>query len=276
MGVSAFRPATQSPTREMRRRGLPNLVLLRHGQSEWNFSDRFSGWADVELTDQGRCEAAQAGRTLKHLGFRFDHIYTSVQKRAIGTAQLALENMDYMHVPLKKRWELNERHYGNLTGFNKEETAQRLGRERVMRWRRSFDAVPPPMVMGSRYCQSHSYVYNTMYPEALAVRAESLELTLQRITPLWEADILPQLRASQRVLVVAHANTIRSICWMLEQSLNHENIQSFKVPTGVPLAYHVTSSGEMLTPKDRDVATHLAKLPPLVVGRLLPLQGTMH
>ncbi len=214
-----------------------NLVLVRHGQSQWNLENRFTGWIDVPLTEQGVAEAHRAGEQIRDAGIALDAAWTSVLKRAIHTLWIMLDELDAAWLPVHRDWRLNERHYGALQGLNKAETAARYGDEQVHVWRRSFDTPPPSLGESD---ESHPR-FDRRYagtPTGSLPSAESLKLTLDRVLPCWESEIAPALRAGQRVLVAAHGNSIRAIIKHLE-SISDEEIAEINVPTGMPLAYRL-------------------------------------
>ncbi|WP_445191423.1 2,3-diphosphoglycerate-dependent phosphoglycerate mutase [Sphingomonas sp. Tas61C01] len=211
---------------------MPKLVLIRHGQSAWNLENRFTGWWDVAVTDQGVAEAKAAGALMAAKGLDFDMTFTSLQTRAIKTLDLALEEMDRLWLPVEKDWRLNERHYGGLTGLNKAETAARHGDEQVHVWRRSFDVPPPPIESGSAYDLSHDRRY-----AGIAVPAtESLKDTIARVLPYWEERIAPALRDGQRVLISAHGNSLRALVKHLSK-IPDDEITALEIPTGQPIVY---------------------------------------
>jgi 2,3-bisphosphoglycerate-dependent phosphoglycerate mutase len=211
------------------------LVLLRHGQSVWNVANLFTGWTDVDLSDQGREEARAAGRELKNTGIRFDQAYTSVLKRAIRTLWIALDEMDCMWLPVTNDWRLNERHYGGLQGLDKIQTAAKHGDAQVKIWRRSYDIPPPPLAADDQRHPRLDPRYAGLDP-ALLPATESLKDTLARVLPLWNEAIAPQLRAGRNLLVVAHGNSIRAIVKMLDD-VPESQIVELNIPTGVPLLY---------------------------------------
>lgn len=211
------------------------LVLLRHGESEWNLENRFTGWTDVDLSQTGRGEAAEAGRLLKEGGFDFDICYTSYLKRAIHTLNHVLEVMDREWLPVEKDWRLNERHYGGLQGLNKAETAQTYGEEQVRVWRRSFDVRPPLLEPEDERNPALQPQYRCVAPAALPL-AESLRDTIARAIPYFEQEIHPQMRRGRRVLIAAHGNSLRALVMYLEK-LTPEEIMQVNLPTGVPLVY---------------------------------------
>jgi 2,3-bisphosphoglycerate-dependent phosphoglycerate mutase len=211
------------------------LVLLRHGQSTWNVANLFTGWTDVDLSDQGREEAKAAGRELAATGIRFDYAYTSVLKRAIRTLWLALDEMDRMWLPVEKSWRLNERHYGALQGLDKMQTVEKHGDAQVKIWRRSYDIPPPPLALEDERHPRADARYADLDP-ALLPGTESLKDTLARVLPLWNDEIAPRLRSGRNVLVAAHGNSIRAIVKMLD-NVPESEIVELNIPTGVPLLY---------------------------------------
>jgi 2,3-bisphosphoglycerate-dependent phosphoglycerate mutase len=211
---------------------MPTLVLLRHGQSQWNLENRFTGWWDVGLTDQGTAEALDAGRRMKDAGLDFDIGFTSVQSRAIKTLNLALGAMDRVWIPVIKNWQLNERHYGGLTGLNKADTAARYGEDQVKIWRRSFDVPPPPMEPGSPFDLSG----DRRYAGIAIPTAESLKDTIARVLPYWESTIVPELKAGKRVIIAAHGNSLRALVKHLS-GLSDDEIVHEEIPTGQPMVY---------------------------------------
>lgn len=214
-----------------------NLILLRHGQSDWNLKNLFTGWTDVELTEQGRHEAKTAGALLKSNQLLPDVAFSSVLKRAIRTAWIALDEMDLMWVPLSHAWELNERHYGALQGLDKAETVARHGEAQVKIWRRSYDIPPPPLNPDDVRHPAHDARYRGLAAQQLP-GTESLKDTLARVLPYWERVIAPQLLAGQRVLVVAHGNSLRALVKMLD-GMSETDILEFNIPTGVPIVYSI-------------------------------------
>lgn len=211
------------------------LVIIRHGESEWNKKNLFTGWADVDLSETGRQEAAEGGRALAEAGFDFDLCYTSYLKRAIHTLQIVLDNMDRNWLPVIKSWRLNERHYGALQGLNKAETAAKYGEDQVKIWRRSFDVRPPALEPGDDR-DAHSWpAYRNVEPENVPMH-ECLKDNIARTWPYFEEEILPQMRAGKRVLIAAHGNSLRSLVKQFER-LSDEEIIGVNIPTGVPLVY---------------------------------------
>ncbi len=211
------------------------LVLCRHGQSIWNLENLFNGWVDVDLTDQGREEAREAGRQLKALGIEFDYAYTSVLKRAIRTLWLILDEMDLMWLPVERSWKLNERHYGSLQGLNKAQTAAQHGEAQVKIWRRSFDIPPPPLALDDKRHPRFDRRYKGI---AELPATESLKSTLARVLPYYDSTIVPRLRAGQNVLVAAHGNSLRALVKMLD-GISDADIAELNIPTGMPLLYEL-------------------------------------
>jgi 2,3-bisphosphoglycerate-dependent phosphoglycerate mutase len=211
------------------------LLLLRHGQSIWNLENLFTGWIDVDLSEQGRQEAQEAGRLLKAEGIAFDIAFTSVLKRAIRTLWMALDEMDLMWLPVERTWRLNERHYGSLQGLNKTQTVEKHGAEQVKIWRRSYDIPPPPLPQTDpghpRFDRRYAGV-----PAGELPSAESLKDTLARVLPFWNARIAPELLAGRNVLVAAHGNSLRALVKMLDE-MSDAAIVELNIPTGVPLLY---------------------------------------
>jgi 2,3-bisphosphoglycerate-dependent phosphoglycerate mutase len=211
---------------------MPTLVLLRHGQSAWNLENRFTGWWDVNLTDKGVAEASAAGAAMQAAGLDFDCAFTSVQTRAIKTLNLALESMGRLWLPVTKNWQLNERHYGALTGLDKAETAAKHGEDQVKVWRRSFDIPPPPLAQGSEYDLSA----DRRYAGIAIPQAESLKDTIARVLPYWESAIVPELKAGKRVIIAAHGNSLRALVKHLS-GISDDDIVHEEIPTGRPMVY---------------------------------------
>ena len=216
------------------------LVLLRHGESEWNKKNLFTGWRDVRLTEQGEREAREAGRTLAAAGLSFDVAYTSLLSRAIKTLWLALEEMDLMWLPVIKHWRLNERHYGQLQGDNKREAVEKFGEAQVKIWRRSYATPPPPVDLDSPEYPKADPRYADLTASDLP-RSESLKDVLARVMPYWEATILPDLKAGKRVVIAAHGNSLRALVKHLE-NVSDEDIVGVDIPTGIPRAYRLDAS----------------------------------
>ena len=213
---------------------MPTLVLLRHGQSQWNLENRFTGWWDVDLSPAGVEEALAAGRLLKASGFDFDCCFTSVLTRAIRTLHLVLYEMDRLWLPVTKDWRLNERHYGGLTGLNKQEMIDKVGAEQVKIWRRSYDIPPPPLPDGDQYDVSR----DRRYAGIEVPRTESLKDTIARALPYYDAEIAPALKSGKRVLVAAHGNSLRGIIKYLS-GISDEDIVGLEIPTGEPIVYEL-------------------------------------
>ena len=213
------------------------LVMIRHGESEWNKLNLFTGWTDVDLSEKGRTEAAGAGRLLKEGGYSFDVCYTSYLKRAIHTANAVLEALDEEWIPVIKTWKLNERHYGALQGLNKAETAAKYGEEQVHLWRRSFDVRPPELSEDDERNPARQLMYRNVDPSELPL-AESLKDTIARVVPYYEAEIIPQIKADRSVLIAAHGNSLRALVKYLD-NISDEEISSLNIPTGVPLVYEL-------------------------------------
>jgi 2,3-bisphosphoglycerate-dependent phosphoglycerate mutase len=211
------------------------LVLVRHGQSTWNLENLFTGWTDVDLTEQGRREALDAGRLLRDEGYVFDVAFTSVLKRAIRTLWIALDEMDLMWIPVERSWRLNERHYGALQGLNKAQTVAEHGEAQVKVWRRSYDVPPPPLGWDDERHPRFDPRYRGLDATALPA-TESLKSTLERVMPYWEERLKPELTAGRNVLVVAHGNSLRALVKMLDR-MSDADIVEFNIPTGVPMLY---------------------------------------
>ena len=217
---------------------MKQLVMLRHGESVWNKENRFTGWTDVPLSDQGRAEAADAGRRLKAAGFSFDVAYTSVLTRAIHTLRLVLDEMKQPWIPTHPHWRLNERHYGALQGLNKAETAQEFGDEQVHLWRRSYDVPPPALDAGDERHPSHDRRYADLSPAELPL-TECLKDTVERMLPHWNEVIAPTVARGQRVVIAAHGNSLRALIKHLDQ-VSDKDIIELNIPTGTPLVYELT------------------------------------
>lgn len=217
-----------------------SLVLVRHGESEWNRENRFSGWTDIDLTEKGCQEARQAGRALLEAGLTFDVTCTSLLRRAIRTLWLIQEEMELFWLPVYKTWRLNERHYGSLQGLNKAETAARYGEEQVKLWRRSYTVKPPPLAREDPRWPGRDRCYADLTPEQLPL-SESLLDTFNRLLPCWDQMIAPALRSGSRVLVVAHGNSLRALAKYLE-GLSEQQVLDFNIPTGIPLVYELNEA----------------------------------
>jgi len=213
------------------------VVLLRHGQSDWNLENRFTGWTDVDLSEQGRGEAREAGRLLREAGFSFDVAYTSVLKRAIRTLWMVLDELDEMWIPVRHSWRLNERHYGALQGLNKAETAAKFGDEQVLIWRRSYDVPPPALDPADPRHPGGDPRYQSLRPDELPL-TECLKDTVARFLPYWHEAIAPAIRGGQRVIIAAHGNSLRALVKYLDE-VSEEEIISLNIPTGVPLVYEL-------------------------------------
>lgn len=213
------------------------LVLLRHGQSTWNLENRFTGWTDVDLSEQGVKEAHEGGKLLREAGYRFDVAYTSVLKRAIRTLWIALDELDQMYIPVFNAWELNERHYGALQGLNKAEMAEKFGKEQVLLWRRSYDVPPPALDLADERHPRFDPRYAGVDPSVLP-SCESLEMTLKRVLPFWEKEIVPRLKRGEKILIAAHGNSLRALVKHLD-NISNEEIVELNIPTGIPLVYEL-------------------------------------
>jgi len=213
------------------------LVLMRHGESEWNLENRFTGWTDVDLTEKGIREAVEAGMLLRDKGYSFDLAFTSVLKRAIKTLWHVLDVLDLHWIPVYKSWRLNERHYGALQGLNKAETAARFGDEQVLIWRRSYDVAPPPLTTDDVRYAGNDIRYSNVSKEDLPL-AESLKQTTERFLPYWEEEIAPRIKEGRRVLIVAHGNSLRALVKHLE-NISDQDIVGYNIPTGVPLIFEL-------------------------------------
>ena len=213
------------------------LVLIRHGESQWNKENRFTGWKDVDLSEKGRVEAAEGGRQLKADGFTFDVAYTSVLKRAIRTLWLVLDEMDLMWIPVHRRWRLNERHYGALQGLNKAETAEKFGDEQVKVWRRSYDTPPPALEPTDERYPGLDPRYASLSKDELPL-TECLKDAVARFLPLWHGEIAPMVRSGERVLIAAHGSGLRALV-KYRDSISDEAIVELNIPTGIPLVYEL-------------------------------------
>lgn len=221
-----------------------NLILLRHGQSEWNASNQFTGWVDVRLTDKGRAEAVRGGEMIKEAGLEPTILYTSLLRRAITTANIALDAADRHWIPVVRDWRLNERHYGALQGLNKAETKDKYGEEQFMAWRRSYDTPPPAIDANNEYAQTNDPRYADL-PEIPAT--ECLLDVVKRFIPYYEEEIEPRVKNGETVLVAAHGNSLRALVKHLDQ-ISDEDIAGLNIPTGIPLVYRIDADGKVLNP----------------------------
>jgi 2,3-bisphosphoglycerate-dependent phosphoglycerate mutase len=219
------------------------LVLLRHGESEWNLANKFTGWKDVDLTANGVKQAQSAGQLLSQAGFEFDVAYTSVLKRAIKTLNITLEVMDQLWLPVVRSWRLNERHYGALQGLNKAETAAKYGDEQVHIWRRSYDTPPPKLEWNDERNIAHDRRYAELSKEQIPL-GECLKDTVERVLPYWHEKIVPDLKAGKKIIIAAHGNSLRALVQYLDK-VSKEEILKLNIPTGVPLVYELNND---LTP----------------------------
>lgn len=218
------------------------LVLIRHGESQWNKENRFTGWKDVDLSDKGREEAHAAGKLLKDEGFAFDEAYTSVLKRAIRTLWIVLDELDQMWIPVTKSWLLNERHYGALEGLNKAETAAQYGEEKVLVWRRSFDIPPDPMEDTDERYLGKDPRYCSIEPGKFP-KAECLKDTVDRVVPYFETEIMPKVIAGKKLIIAAHGNSLRALVKYLV-AISDEDIIKYNIPTGIPLVFEIGDDGK--------------------------------
>ena len=222
---------------------MKKVVLLRHGESVWNQENRFTGWTDVDLDEEGITEAHSAGKILRAEGFVFDIAFTSVLKRVIRTLWIVLDEMDRMWIPVVRSWRLNERHYGALQGLNKKETAEEFGSEQVRLWRRSYDVRPPPLAELDKRYPGFDPRYSSLKDEEIPV-TECLKDTVNRVLPCWHETIVPHVEKGENVIIVAHGNTLRSLVMYLDR-ISEEEIPGLNIPTGIPLVYELD---ENLTP----------------------------
>ncbi len=216
------------------------IVLMRHGESQWNLENRFTGWADVDITETGRQQAWDAGKLLKAEGYQFDVAYVSVLKRAIRTLWTALDAMDMMYLPVIKNWRLNERHYGALQGLNKSETAAQYGEEQVLIWRRAYAIAPNPLSLDDERHPRFDPRYAGLTAQELPA-TECLKDTVARVIPLWEESIAPDIKAGKKVLITAHGNSLRALIKYLED-MSEEEILKLNIPTGQPLVYELDAN----------------------------------
>ncbi len=236
---------------------MSKLVLLRHGQSQWNLENRFTGWVDVDLTAEGEAQANRGGELIRQAGIRFDRAYASVLTRAVRTGSIALKAAGQGDLPMTRDWRLNERHYGALTGLNKAETAEKHGEDQVRIWRRSYDIPPPPLAPGGEY----DFSADPRYGGAALPDTESLKTTLDRVLPYWTAEIAPKLKAGETVLVAAHGNSLRAIVKLLFNVPN-DDIVGIEIPTGNPLLIELDASLRPVSARYLD-ATRAQPLPPV-------------
>lgn len=213
------------------------LVLIRHGQSEWNKLNLFTGWHDVDLSEEGAVEAMTAGKRIKEAGLEFDVAFTSVLTRAIKTLNYVLEESDQMWVPVNKSWRLNERHYGALQGLNKQETAEKYGADQVQKWRRSYDTLPPLLEENDERQAKNDRRYQLLDTHAIP-SGENLKVTLERVIPYWMDTIAPEIKEGRRVVIAAHGNSLRALVKFLE-GISDDEIMELEIPTGVPLVYEL-------------------------------------
>jgi len=211
------------------------LILLRHGESLWNLENRFTGWTDVDLTKNGKNEARNAGELLSKKKIAIDLIYTSYLKRAIKTTKICLKQLKNTETEVYYHWRLNERHYGNLQGLNKLQTAKKYGDDQVLKWRRSFDTPPPPMNLDDKCHPTHDILYKNIDPQKLP-SSESLKDTLERVKPLWINQIIPQIKKGQNIMIVAHGNSLRAIVKILKK-ISDNDIIKLNIPTGMPCIF---------------------------------------
>jgi len=221
---------------------MTKLVLLRHGESDWNKQNKFTGWKDVDLSEKGVGEAQKAGQVLKEQGFTFDVAFTSLLKRAIRTLWLTLDDMDLMWIPVHRSWRLNERHYGALQGLNKAETAQKYGDDQVLVWRRSYDTPPPALEKSNPHYPGNDPRYGDLSEKELPL-TECLKDTVARFLPYWHETIVPTIKQGKRVIIAAHGNSLRALVKYLDE-VSEEEIVKLNIPTGIPLVYELDSDLE--------------------------------
>ena len=226
---------------------MSKLVFIRHGQSEWNLKNLFTGWEDVNLSENGVAEAKEAGRKLKDAGIQLDQAYTSVLKRAIMTLHYALEESDQLWIPEVKSWRLNERHYGDLQGQNKAEAAEKFGEEQVHIWRRSYDVLPPMLSEDDPRSAAQDRRYANLDPNVIP-GGENLKVTLERVMPFWEDHIAPDLLAGKNVIVAAHGNSLRALTKYLE-GISDDDIINLEIPTGQPIVYDLDENLKVVDKK---------------------------
>ena len=213
------------------------LVLLRHGESKWNAENRFTGWTDIHLTKKGINEAKLSGKLLKNHGFKFNHVYTSFLKRAFDSMKLCLSEINYNKITIEKDWRLNERHYGNLQGLKKNETAKKYGEKKVLLWRRSYDIPPPPLSLEDKRHPRFDKLYSNLDPLILP-DSESLKDTINRFMPLWHDNISKNIKLGKSILIVAHGNSLRALVKYLD-NISNKSILNLNIPTGIPLVYEL-------------------------------------
>ncbi len=240
---------------------MTRLALIRHGQSQWNLENRFTGWVDVDLTEQGVAEAKKAGALLSATGVEFSACYTSVQKRAIRTLWIVLDEMDRMWLPVTRAWQLNERHYGGLTGLNKAETAEKHGADQVKIWRRSFDIPPPAIDADSEHNMANDLRYRAL--GVTVPQSESLKLTLDRVEPYFQKEIAPRLKKGESLAISAHGNSLRALVKLL-LGVSDDEIVNLEIPTGNPLLFDIedgTIKPTSVAYLDKDRAQPIPPLP---------------
>ena len=228
-----------------------NLILVRHGQSLWNLERRFTGWTDIDLTEQGKYEAKYAGQLIGETNIKFDKYFTSFQKRAINTLEIILDVLNKKNSQIKKAWQLNERHYGALTGLNKDELIKKHGKNQIHIWRRSFNIPPPPMEKTHPYHPSNNRAYKTI-PSYKIPSSESLKNTFERVMPYYEINIAPLLLSQKNILISAHGNSLRALCKKLLK-ISNKKIVDFEIPTGNPLLITFDKNSEIKQYKYLDV-----------------------
>jgi 2,3-bisphosphoglycerate-dependent phosphoglycerate mutase len=240
---------------------MKKLVLLRHGESQWNSENRYTGWVDVPLSERGLAEAKAGGGLLRSEGFEFDVAFTSVLKRAIKTLWITLEELDQMWIPVHRSWRLNERMYGALQGLNKADSVAQHGEKQVLIWRRSYDVPPPPLDESSEFWPGRDRRYANLKPNELP-RTECLKDTLERFLPYWESDIAPAVRRGERVLIAAHGNSLRALVKHLD-NVSDDDIVELNIPTGIPLVYELDDNLKPVKPRyylgDPEAAEKAAK-----------------
>lgn len=229
-----------------------NLVIVRHGESQWNMENRFTGWTDIDITEKGRQQARRAGRALADAGFRFDIAVTSLLKRTIRSQWLILDEMDAMHTPILKHWRLNERHYGALTGLRREDTIAQFGEDQVWQWRRGFASCPPLMAASDARAPSFETRYRGIAPELLPL-GESLQQTVERVRVFWDDAIVPLLRDGKDIIICTHGNSQRALVKLVED-LPDDEVANFDVPNGAPLIYRLDADMRVLERQSMQLA----------------------